>query len=110
MSAAEFDAYTQGKTMTYATNGGPYGAEQYLPNRRVLWSFIDGECKEGTWYADNADICFVYEDNPTPQCWQFFVGSTGLSARFTGEGGSPLLYEVEQTTSKLECLGPKIGA
>ena len=38
MSAAEFDAYTRGKTLFYAQNGETYGAERYLSNRRVEWS------------------------------------------------------------------------
>lgn len=35
MSAAEFDAYTRGKTLYYGNGAEPYGAEIYLPNRRV---------------------------------------------------------------------------
>ncbi len=39
MTAAEFEAYATGKTLTYAVGGEVYGAEQYLPGRRVLWAF-----------------------------------------------------------------------
>ena len=59
MSAAEFDAYTRGKTLYYGNGAEPYGAEIYLPNRRVRWSFLDGECKDGEWFEANGMICFT---------------------------------------------------
>ena len=47
MGAEEFDALTRGQTFYYGVNGSePYGAEEYLDNRRVRWSFLDGECVE----------------------------------------------------------------
>ena len=72
MSGAEFDAYTRGKTFYYADGDAPYGGEEYLENRRVRWSFLDGKCKDGTWYESGGMICFVYEEGPDPQCWTFF--------------------------------------
>ena len=74
LDGAEFDAYTRGKTLVYQRLGVQYGAEQYLSNRRVVWSFLDGECKEGYWYPQGQEICFVYEDRPEPQCWSFKFG------------------------------------
>lgn len=110
LSATEFDDYTLGKTMFYAADGARYGAEQYLRNRRVRWSFLDGECKEGSWYQSGADICFVYDDEPNPQCWQFFLKPGGLSATFTGAGSKDVLYEVGSNGEKMQCYGPKVGA
>ena len=70
MGAEEFDALTRGQTFYYGVNGSePYGAEEYLDNRRVRWSFLDGECVEGSWYEEAGRICFVYENRPEPQCW-----------------------------------------
>jgi len=109
MSAAEFDAYTQGKTLFYGQGNAPYGAEIYLPNRRVRWSFLDGECKDGEWYEDAGLICFVYEDNPNPQCWSFQRSSSGLTAQFENEVGSTELYEADDRGQEMLCLGPKIG-
>ena len=43
MSAAEFEAYTTGKTLSYAEAGQPYGVESYLPGRRVVWAFVHAE-------------------------------------------------------------------
>lgn len=109
MSASEFDAYTRGKTLFYGQNGQAYGAEVYLDNRRVRWSFLDGECKEGSWYEQGEQICFVYDDNPDPQCWTFRLDANGLSARFQDLAGATELYEAEDLGEEMICLGPKVG-
>jgi hypothetical protein len=109
MSAAEFDAYTQGKTLFYAQGGQAYGAEVYYENRRVQWSFLDGECKEGEWYEDSGQICFVYDDNPSPQCWSFVESAGGLIARFEGSSTGTELYEADDRGEEMLCLGPKVG-
>ena len=109
MSAAEFDAYTQGKTLFYGQNGQAYGAEIYRENRQVEWSFLDGECKAGEWYEQDGLICFVYEDNPDPQCWSFEQTPRGLIARFRNEPDTTELYEAEDVAEEMICLGPKVG-
>jgi hypothetical protein len=109
MTAQEFDAYTRGKTLFYNSNGQTYGAERYLENRRVEWSFLDGECKPGQWYEDNGQICFTYDDNPDAQCWTFQLGNGGLIARFENATPTTELYEAEDIDEKLLCLGPRIG-
>lgn len=109
MSAEEFDSYTRGKTLFYGRDGSAYGAENYLENRRVQWSFLDGECKDGEWYEDNGLICFVYEDTPEPQCWSFELGARGLIARFENNPETTELYEAQDTDEEMICLGPKVG-
>ncbi|MGK7652448.1 hypothetical protein ACSQ76_08540 [Roseovarius sp. B08] len=109
MSAAEFDAYTRGKTFYYGAQGAPYGGEEYLENRRVRWSFLDGKCQEGEWYEDDGLICFVYENKPEPQCWSFQRSGSGLVAQFENDPAQTELYEMEQTGEPLHCLGPEIG-
>lgn len=109
MTAAEFDAYTRGQTFYYGAEGSAYGAEEYLDNRRVRWSFLDGQCQDGRWYQAGEAICFVYENRPEPQCWLFFRATEGLVARFQGEGRMAELYEVEKSEDPLMCLGPEIG-
>ena len=109
MTAQEFDAYTRGKTLFYNSNGQTYGAERYLENRRVEWSFLDGECKPGEWYEDNGKICFTYDDNPDAQCWTFQLGDAGLIARFENDPTKTDLYEAEDMDEKMLCLGPKTG-
>ena len=109
MSAAEFDAYTRGKTLFYGNGGAPYGAEVYHENRRVQWSFLDGKCKEGEWYEADGLICFTYEDNPDPQCWSFVEGTNGLIARFENELNTTELYEAQDQGQEMLCLGPEVG-
>ncbi len=109
MSPEEFEAYTTGKTLFFGQNGQAYGAEEYLQNRRVRWSFLDGECKEGRWYGAGEQICFVYEDNPDPQCWVFTQGPAGLIAEFIGDDTLPELYEAQDLGEEMLCLGPEVG-
>ncbi|MFU8776285.1 MAG: hypothetical protein ACNA7M_01265 [Roseovarius sp.] len=109
MSAEEFDAYTRGQTFYYGAGGVPYGGEEYLPDRRVRWSFLDGECQDGHWYEERGLICFVYDNRPDPQCWSFERTDQGLIARFAGERNLSELYEVRRSEAPLMCLGPEIG-
>lgn len=110
VSPGEFEALVTGKTLSYSTNGTEYGAEEYFPNRRVMWSFLDGECQEGEWYVAGDAICFVYENMPTPQCWQFFKRNERLVARFQSQTISRELYETRRMDEPLLCYGPDIGA
>ncbi|MGL6211850.1 MAG: hypothetical protein ACRC14_18660 [Paracoccaceae bacterium] len=109
MTAAEFEAYATGKTLTYARDGEVWGVEQYLPGRRVIWAFTDDECKDGTWYEDHEAICFLYQDEPFPQCWTFYMTATGLSARYLGDTENTPLSEVAQSTGPMPCMGPGVG-
>lgn len=110
MSAAEFDAYVTGKTLYYSSRGTAYGAEQYLPGRRVVWTFLDGECQEGVWYEQGEMICFRYDAHIDPQCWTFWEGASGLAARFENDPDATELYEVSQSPDPLFCPGPDVGA
>ena len=109
MSAEAFEAYSTGKTLTFGELGRPYGAEQYLPNRRVRWSFLDGQCKEGQWFEDRGLICFVYDDDPTAQCWSFFETPNGLEARFENDPEDLTLYVAKESPEPLMCIGPDVG-
>lgn len=110
MTAEEFDAYVTGRTLTYGIGGRVYGIEQYLSGRRVLWAFTGEECREGVWYPQGEEICFVYDYAPDdPQCWLFWEGRDGLIARFTGPGMMTELVEVEQSREPMSCAGPSIG-
>lgn len=109
MSGAQFEAYVTGKTLYFGQNGEAYGVEEYLEDRRVRWSFLDGKCKDGVWYEDRGMICFVYEDNPTPQCWSFFKESNGLRAIFENDPNATTLYEAQQNDEPMMCLGPEVG-
>jgi hypothetical protein len=88
LTGNDFDAFTRGQTFYYGYDLEAYGAEEYLDDRRVRWSFLDGECKDGYWYDTPENlICFVYEDRPdAPQCWAFFNDSEALRAQFARAG------------------------
>ena len=109
MTGAEFEAYSTGKTLTYADNGQVYGIEQYLPNRRVRWAFVDDTCRIGYWYENGQEICFVYEHDATPQCWTFHLNEGKLKARFVADPPRAALSEVNQTPEPLLCTGPDVG-
>ncbi|EKE44381.1 hypothetical protein OCGS_1219 [Oceaniovalibus guishaninsula JLT2003] len=109
LDAAGFEARVTGKTMFYSSAGVPYGIEQYLPGRRVRWSFLGDECKDGIWYESDGLICFEYEDGTGPQCWQFFAETDGLRARFAGDAPGDDLYQTHETDEPMQCLGPRIG-
>ena len=109
MTAAEFEAYVTGKTLYYGRLGDAYGAEIYHENRRVTWSFLDGDCKDGYWYNEGRNICFVYEARPDPQCWTFEKQAGGLIATFENDPSSAERYEAQDVGEEMVCLGPKIG-
>ena len=108
MTGAVFEAYVTGKTLTYARDGTIYGTEQYKAGRKVVWAFTEEECREGYWYEQGPQICFVYEDPNDPQCWLFFMGSAGMKAQFVGDGGGDL-SEVAQSAGPMACMGPQVG-
>lgn len=103
MNAAEFDAYTRGKTLTFRNAGAEaYGIEQYQDNCRVIWSFLDGDCSNGIWYESNVSICFRYNFDPGPKCWKFYDDPEGLRAVFTNRPDScPLRGARQQGTPNL---------
>ena len=113
MTATEFDAYTNGKTLYFNNQGKTYGAERYFGKRRVEWSFLDGECQQGRWFeAGRNFICFIYDATVNPQCWQFFKTPDGLRAQFKGAAGDTeedMLYEAQPNATPMQCHGPGVG-
>lgn len=110
VSPSEFQRMSEGKTLYFSRGGRFYGAEQFYTRRRSLWQFADGECDEGEWFARQDFICFVYDQNPTPQCWQFLrLGPDSFAARAEGasEEFDILLDRVDE--SPLDCKGPATG-
>lgn len=109
MSAEAFDNYTRGKTLYYGFDGESYGVERYLDDRRVIWSFLDGKCKDGLWYEEAGQICFIYEDRMDVQCWTFAEGPNGLIARFENNPEATELYEAQDIGDEMLCYGPDVG-
>lgn len=109
LSAAEFEAHTEGRTLFFYSQGKAYGAERYEKDRKVTWTFLDGECREGHWYPQGELICFVYEGENDPQCWTFYAQGGGLRALFEDRAGATELYEAGQSDEEMICHGPRIG-
>lgn len=109
LTPQEFESYVTGKTLLYGFEGETYGGEDYLPGRRVRWSFLDGQCKSGHWYPNEDAICFVYEDAEDPQCWSFFFRDSTLVAQFENNPEYQELYETGESADPLFCLGPEVG-
>ena len=109
LSGSEFDSYTRGKTLYYGNDGQVYGVERYLPNQRVVWSFLDGKCRDGIWYQQGEQICFIYEDRLDPQCWVFTQSGGGLIAQFEGDPQATELYEADDIGEEMICYGPEVG-
>lgn len=109
VTIGEFEGFATGRTLTYSLGGEVYGIEQYLPDRRVLWAFKGDECHEGYYYEDQGQVCFVYDYEPTPQCWRFFRDASGLRASFAGdpEGAEPAA--LAEAPGALVCPGPDVG-
>ncbi len=109
MTGAEFEAYSTGKTLTYAIGGSVWGTEQYKTNRQVMWAFTDDECRTGYWYEQADQICFIYDDPNDPKCWWFYLDANGLRARFATDPPEMELSEVANSDEPMGCLGPDVG-
>lgn len=109
MTAAEFEAYATGKTLTYSVGGEVFGTEQYLPDRHVVWAFKGDDCTDGIWYEEAGLICFVYKSDGSPQCWTFFLDASGLRAKFIGDVVGSELSVVSQSPAPMACMGPDVG-
>jgi len=104
-----FEAATTGRTFYYSLGSELYGVEQYLPGRKVIWAFTGDDCRKGEWFPNAGAICFVYEDNPDPQCWSFTQTPEGLSAHIVGDTENPPLVAHQSSPAPMKCLGPDVG-
>ena len=81
LDANSFDAATVGQTVTYDYGDGVFGTEEYLEGRRVRWAFEGDLCIYGVWYQRDDQICFEYENDPTPACWLYFLENGKIRGR-----------------------------
>ena len=109
MTPAEFEAFATGKTLDYEDDFSVWGREEYLPNRRVRFSFSEQECRFGTWYDQGDEVCFVYEDDPEPKCWTYFTDGKNVTTIYTSDGRGGSVSTARPTKEPLICLGPEVG-
>lgn len=109
ITAPEFEAHVTGKTLTYQQYEGVFGIEEYLEGRKVRWSTAPNECLYGTWYPQGENICFVYEYDPNPACWTFWMEGGALVALSTSGLPGEELHETNASNQGLPCPGPDVG-
>ena len=111
LSGDAFEDLVEGKTLTFSNGFAPYGIEYYAPNRRVIWSFVDGNCITGDWYEEASDIgptiCFLYENDDDPKCWQVYDVDGQIRADLVNGSGTTILFEAQES-EPLICGG--VGA
>ena len=104
MSGEEFEAYVEGRTIRFALpTGESFGIERYLPDRRVIWSPLDGTCLDGRWFDDGPLICFAYDGDPEAKCWRVYDTDAGLRAEWADPPGATVLFEQDEPQAPLIC-------
>jgi len=111
VTAGEFESFSTGKTLYFEQQGEAFGAEQYFPNRQVLWQYSDGTCAYGEWFTDGPDLCFSYENSGPPQCWTFTRRDGDFFARERGRpSGDPAELRLSGSNKEpLACQAPDLG-
>jgi len=111
VTAEEFAQMVTGRTLRFDRFGEPFGAEQYFEDKRVIWAFEGGECQRGIWFENvSGQICFVYDSEPEPQCWDFLETDGGaFHARPEGAEPETDLVTRRFTTDDLDCPLPDLG-
>lgn len=99
LDAAAFEAATEGRIMLHREDGQAYGAEQYLPGRRVIWQDAQG-CMRGHWRPEDGLICFTYDEDTRDWCWSFSRDGAGLTGFLTG---GDAMVTLEETAAPLTC-------
>ncbi|MCK0167766.1 hypothetical protein MWU52_09430 [Jannaschia sp. S6380] len=111
VTAEEFAEMVTGRTLHFDRFGRPFGSEQYFDDKRVIWAFEGGTCQRGIWFENTeGQICFVYDDDPSPQCWDFLQTDDGaFHARLDGEDPESDLVTRDVGTDALDCPLPDLG-
>lgn len=109
LDAEGFAARVTGQTIYWEDHGALFGAEQYLPGRRVIWRAQGDLCAQGAWFADGPYICFRYEDTAGPVCWAFAELGGRLIARPRHGAWTRVLRAAKQSPAPLSCAaGPSV--
>ena len=109
LDATAFEALVTGQTITYQQFDDIFGIEEYLPGRKVRWSVAPGECQYGSWYPEGDQICFVYDYDPTPHCWYFWLRGDALVALGADAEPGLELVEIDRSPTPLDCPAPDLG-
>ena len=110
LSPSEFEAFVNQSTVYFTRRDLPYGAEQYLRNRKVIWQFSDGTCEFGEWFPSGDQLCFLYEHQTDALCWHYIQTDAGKGVRIVGDDPTNDLIVAAQDSKPLECAAPNVGA
>jgi hypothetical protein len=108
MTADDFEAWSEGRTLDYWIDGTYWGSERHLAGRRTLDADAEGACREGRWHPKDGMICFVYSDIAGEHCWRFWRDGALVVAEAAGEEGA-LASVVTLADQPLACAGPEVG-
>jgi hypothetical protein len=108
MTAAEFEAWSTGKTLDYFDAGQFWGSEQHLAGRATVDADAGGACQPGRWSPQGDDICFVYAASPGPHCWRFLKDGDTVIAEYLNDPDSPR-YTVSLSDAPIPCSPPYVG-
>ncbi|WP_308917044.1 hypothetical protein [Jannaschia sp. LMIT008] len=106
VSPAEFLNLAAGNTLTFvmAGSGDLVGIERFLSRERSIWTRADGTCAYGEITTDDAQVCFLYDDDPLRlHCWLPFEADGSTFVRSTANAEVQRIAEVGQ--SLLGCEG-----
>ena len=111
VGADEFQQLSEGKTQYFTRDGVEFGAEQFYKNRTSTWQYEDGTCTVGQWYPVGDAICFVYEEQPVPQCWHVVRRDGNIYARLRGTAAGDVseLLMSHVDNKPVPCPAPDLG-
>ena len=64
ISFADWKDMTAGKTVVYEIDGETFGYETYRGGGNVTIRLDDGSCIDGTWFMQQNQFCFNWQDGP----------------------------------------------
>lgn len=108
MTAEEFDRFSLGRTLDYATEGQVRGSEAYFEGRRVRDADSGGPCFDGIWFPQGDAICFLYPAREGLHCWHYWREGDRVLAQPLSIPDAPP-QEVTEAASPLACPGPDVG-
>ena len=109
LTAEEFEAFSIGKTLDYATHGQLYGSEMHLPGRKTRDADTGEACHDGIWFPRGEAICFVYDGDPVQHCWTFWREDGEVMARPANSAPDAAPSVVTIAKTPLVCPGPEVG-
>ncbi len=104
----EFEQIATGKVLEYHVTGTSrlVGYEAYLADRKVVFRYRNGSCISGEWYPKDGEVCFVYDNEPTPNCISYVRRGKILAAHDPREDGTTDHFDIKMHKgTQLDCAG-----